>query len=56
MADMPKDLQEQVTKLEELFTVPTQKLKEIAEHFKSELEKGLTEEGGDIVSLYVYRQ
>jgi hexokinase len=40
MADFPKDLLEEVKKLEDMFTVPTNKLKEITTHFISELEKG----------------
>lgn len=50
MADMPRDLKEQIEKLEEIFVVPTQKLKEITDHFVKELEKGLSPEGGSIVS------
>lgn len=50
MADMPRDLKEQIGKLEELFVVPTLKLKQISDHFVKELEKGLTKEGGSIVS------
>ena len=50
MADMPRDLKEQIDKLEELFVVPTSKLKEITDHFVKELEKGLSKEGGSIVS------
>ena len=50
MADMPRDLKEQIEKLEEIFVVPTQKLKEITDHFVKELKKGLTKEGGSIVS------
>jgi hexokinase len=50
MADMPKDLKEQIDKLEEMFVVPTDKLKHIADHFVGELEKGLSEKGGSIVS------
>lgn len=50
MADMPRDLKEQIEKLEEIFVVPTQKLKEITDHFVKELEKGLSTEGGSIVS------
>ena len=40
---------QQIQRLEELFTVPTEMLKKITDHFVSELEKGLTEEGGTIV-------
>lgn len=47
-ADVPKDLMQQIERLEELFTVDTENLKKITEHFNSELTKGLTEEGGDI--------
>jgi hexokinase len=38
--DIPKDLLEQIRYLEELFTVDTKKLKEISNHFVSELAKG----------------
>lgn len=50
MADMPRDLKEQIDKLEELFVVSTSKLKEISNHFVDELERGLSKEGGTIVS------
>lgn len=50
MADMPKDLQNQIKKLEELFIVDADKLKEITNHFISELERGLREDA-TIVSL-----
>ena len=50
MADMPRDLKDQIDKLEEIFVVPTQKLKAITDHFVKELEKGLSKEGGSIVS------
>lgn len=46
---MPTDLKSQIDKLEDLFTVPTAKLKEISDHFVSELVKGLSKEGGSIV-------
>jgi hexokinase len=49
MADMPRDLKEQIERLEELFVVPTSKLNEITDHFVKELEKGLSKEGGSIV-------
>ena len=42
MADMPRDLKEQIEKLEQIFVVPTKKLKEITDHFVKELEKGET--------------
>ncbi|KAF2808064.1 uncharacterized protein BDZ99DRAFT_478564 [Mytilinidion resinicola] len=48
MADVPKDLLDQIKRLEELFTVPKEKLKEITDHFVNELAKGLTVEGGSI--------
>lgn len=38
----------QIERLEELFLVSTDKLKEISDHFVGELTQGLTEEGGDI--------
>ncbi|KAF7868580.1 hypothetical protein EAF04_005111 [Stromatinia cepivora] len=48
MAEVPKNYLEQIKKLEQQFTVDTKKLKEITEHFVSELTKGLTVEGGSI--------
>ncbi|EER23986.1 hexokinase, putative [Coccidioides posadasii C735 delta SOWgp] len=48
MADMPKDLLEQVKELEELFTVDQARLKKIVDHFVKELEKGLSVQGGNI--------
>ena len=45
-ADIPKDLLDQVRRLEELFTVPTKKLKEITDHFVSELAKGTYADAG----------
>ena len=46
---MPKDLLDQINRLEDLFVVPGEKLKEITNHFVKELEKGLSVEGGSIV-------
>lgn len=40
MADVPKDLFEQIQRLEQLFTVDTAKLQEVSDHFVKELEKG----------------
>lgn len=48
MADVPKDLLQTIQHLESIFTVPTSKLKEITDHFVTELEKGLSKEGGSI--------
>lgn len=48
MADVPKDLLEQIKELERLFTIDQSKLKEVTEHFVTELEKGLSVEGGSI--------
>ncbi|KAL2011910.1 hypothetical protein VTN00DRAFT_4628 [Thermoascus crustaceus] len=48
MADVPKDLLQQIKELEDLFTVDTVKLKQIVDHFVKELEKGLSVEGGNI--------
>ncbi|EPE26370.1 Actin-like ATPase [Glarea lozoyensis ATCC 20868] len=48
MVDVPKDLIDEIKKLEEHFTVDTAKLKEITEHFINELTKGLSVEGGSI--------
>ncbi|KAG0650839.1 Hexokinase [Hyphodiscus hymeniophilus] len=48
MADVPKDLLQEIKRLEELFTVDKAKLKAITKHFISELDKGLSVEGGSI--------
>lgn len=40
MADVPKDLLDQIKELERLFTVHPAKLKEVTDHFVKELEKG----------------
>ena len=48
LADVPEHLCDQIKKLEEQFVVDQAKLKEITELFVSELEQGLTKEGGDI--------
>lgn len=42
MADVPRDLLEQIAQLERLFTVDTAKLKAITDHFVKELEKGMS--------------
>ena len=55
-ADVPPDLMAQIERLEDLFTVDTEKCKEITNHFVKELEKGLSSEGGDIVSCSSNRQ
>ena len=46
--DVPEDLANEIRRLEEIFTVDTQKLKAISDHFISELAKGLSKEGGSI--------
>lgn len=51
MADVPKDLLQEIERLEKMFTTDTAKLKSITDHFVKELEKGLSVEGGSIVSL-----
>lgn len=49
-AEIPKDLKLEIEKLENMFTVPGEKLKSITAHFVTELDKGLSIEGGSIVS------
>ena len=48
MADVPKGLLDEIANLENLFTVDTAKLKQVTEHFVSELEVGLEKEGSHI--------
>ena len=40
MADVPKELLDEIKDLERLFTVDQPKLMEVTEHFVKELEKG----------------
>jgi len=40
MADVPKDLLQEIKRLEDLFSVDKAKLKGITDHFVKELEKG----------------
>jgi hexokinase len=47
MADVPKDLLEQIKRLEELFTVDQARLKKITDHFVSELAKGMNDQSRD---------
>jgi len=42
MAGVPKDLLEEIKKLEAMFTIDTAKLKEITDRFQSELERGMS--------------
>jgi hexokinase len=51
MADVPQNLLQQIKDFEEIFTVDRAKLKQVVDHFVKELEKGLSVEGGNIVSL-----
>lgn len=51
MADVPKDLLDQIKVLEDLFSVDTQKLHFITDRFQKELERGLSKEGGTIPML-----
>ena len=41
MADVPKDLLQEIQRLEDMFTVPVEKLKQITKHFVGELTKGI---------------
>lgn len=40
MSDLPQDLLQEIKHLEEIFTVDSTKLKQVADHFVKELEKG----------------
>lgn len=51
MADVPRDLLEQIAQLERLFTVDTAKLKAITSHFVKELEKGMPH-SIDLINLF----
>lgn len=46
--DVPESWMEELKKVEDLLTVSPQKLRDITEHFISELNKGLSKQGGNI--------
>lgn len=48
MADAPKDIVEEIANLERLFTLDTERLKKITDHFVDELKAGLEADGGRI--------
>ncbi|KAJ5670163.1 Hexokinase [Penicillium maclennaniae] len=48
MQELPQNLLEHIKRFEDIFTVDAAQLKKIVKHFVSELEKGLTVEGGNI--------
>lgn len=48
MADVPRNLMEQVSYYEKIFHLSPNKLREITKHFISELDKGLSKDGGNI--------
>lgn len=50
-AEFSKDLKGEIEQLEKYFTVETAQLKKITDHFVKELTKGLSVQGGSIVSL-----
>lgn len=55
MADVPKDLLQEIKRLEELFTVDKAKLKAITDHFVKELEKGMYHATFERILLSDYR-
>lgn len=53
MADVPKDLLQEIKRLEEQFTVDTAILKKITDHFITELDKGThLPESGNLLQIY----
>ncbi len=50
MAEVSRSLLAEIQELETQFSVSPAKLKEITAHFQKELERGLSVEGGSIVS------
>lgn len=50
LADIPDERIQFLSQYEDWFTVETRDLKKITAHFVNELEKGLSKEGGNIVS------
>ena len=54
MADVPKDLLDQIKELERIFSVDQAKLKEVTDHFVKELEKGKSS-GASILRYHLIR-
>lgn len=50
LADIPEERTYFLKQYEDWFTVETPELKKITDHFVKELDKGLSKEGGNIVS------
>lgn len=48
MADVPRDLMDQLHALETIFSVSSDKMRAIVKHFITELDKGLSKKGGNI--------
>lgn len=48
MADVPKELMDEIHQLEDMFTVDSETLRKVVKHFIDELNKGLTKKGGNI--------
>ncbi|EDO15841.1 hypothetical protein Kpol_507p3 [Vanderwaltozyma polyspora DSM 70294] len=48
MADVPKELLDQIADFEKIYDTPAPVLKAIVKHFTSELDKGLSKKGGNI--------
>ena len=51
MADVPKELMDEIHQLEDMFTVDSETLRKVVKHFIDELNKGLTKKGGNILEL-----
>lgn len=49
---LPDHLTRDLKQYEDWFTLDAPMLKKITDHFVKELEKGLTKEGGNIVSIF----
>jgi hexokinase len=54
MADVPKDLLNQIKEFEDVFTVDQQKLKEVVAHFVKELEKGASLPIGGLTTTTIF--
>ena len=48
MADVPKELMDEISELEKMFTADSETLRKVVKHFINELNKGLTKKGGNI--------
>ena len=53
LGDLPEELRSHLKKYDDMFVLHLEDMKKIIDHFVKELEKGLSIEGGSIVSPHI---